>query len=347
MRRKEILNEVKVMKKISFVIPIYNVDEYLKECIESILNIDYKSKEIILINDGSTDNSRKICESYEKKYKNILLINQKNQGVSIARNVGIEKASGSYILFIDPDDFYLYDFTNDITNIINNYQNDVILFDYQMYYNTSKKTEIVVRKFNRDHVINKKGKDVLESILRRDPNYSWHLVQGIYRKDFLVENQLYFIANRKYEDVLWLPEVFLKAKKLDYINKSFYVYRLERKGQTTSTFTKQNILDNIFAVNYWEYKTRNSVVINNEQRNLIMNNIVQRYYYTITHFKYLKEPFDRQEVAMAIKDNDNYLKYQNSKKLKIISLLYNIFGLNITSNISYFLLEIRKKLKSL
>ena len=92
---------------VSFVIPVYNVEKFLKDCLDSILNqkYDINKIEIILINDGSKDNSLEICKNYENKYNNIKLIDKKNEGVSVARNVGIENAEGKYILILDSDDF--------------------------------------------------------------------------------------------------------------------------------------------------------------------------------------------------------------------------------------------------
>ena len=90
--------------KISVIIPVYNVEKYLRICLESILNQNFKGYEIILINDGSTDNSLNICREYEKKYSNIIVINEENSGPSAARNKGLEYAKGKYISFIDSDD---------------------------------------------------------------------------------------------------------------------------------------------------------------------------------------------------------------------------------------------------
>ena len=92
-------------KRLSIIVPIYNVDKYLERCIQSILNQKYSNFELILINDGSTDNSINIFNKYVANNKNIILIDKLNEGVSIARNVGLEKASGEYVTFVDADDY--------------------------------------------------------------------------------------------------------------------------------------------------------------------------------------------------------------------------------------------------
>ena len=92
--------------KISIVIPVYNVEKYLRECLDSVIVQSYRNKEVILVNDGSTDNSIEICEEYDMKYPFIKLINKKNGGLSDARNVGILNSTGEYILFLDSDDYW-------------------------------------------------------------------------------------------------------------------------------------------------------------------------------------------------------------------------------------------------
>ena len=100
------------MPKLSIIVPVYNVDKYLERCIRSILNQTYENFEIILVNDGSTDNSGIICENYSKVDSRIRVIHKKNEGVSSARNIGVDNAKGKYIGFIDPDDYinkYMYE----------------------------------------------------------------------------------------------------------------------------------------------------------------------------------------------------------------------------------------------
>lgn len=93
------------MVKYSFIVPVYNTSNYLKKCIDSLVNQTYKSFEIIIVNDGSTDNSLDIINGYKESNKNIKIINQKNGGLSNARNNGVKKASGEYIIFVDSDDY--------------------------------------------------------------------------------------------------------------------------------------------------------------------------------------------------------------------------------------------------
>lgn len=104
--------------KVSVIIPVYNVDQYLRHCLESVVFQSYLNKEIILINDGSTDCSQEICEEYVRRYPFIRLINKENGGLSEARNVGILHATGDYVMFLDSDDYWQTDFLSDLVEII-------------------------------------------------------------------------------------------------------------------------------------------------------------------------------------------------------------------------------------
>ena len=93
------------MIKYSFIVPVYNTEKYLKKCLDSLVNQTYKDFEIIVVNDGSTDKSSNIISKYQKKYKNIIVIDKENEGLSMARNRGVQKSSGKYIIFVDSDDY--------------------------------------------------------------------------------------------------------------------------------------------------------------------------------------------------------------------------------------------------
>jgi len=115
---------------ISIIVPIYNVEIYLEKCLNSIINQTYKNIEILLINDGSSDNSLRICKKYQKKDKRIVLINKKNGGLSSARNAGIDKASGNYLLFIDSDDYIEIDMIEKLYNNIKSNNADISICNF-------------------------------------------------------------------------------------------------------------------------------------------------------------------------------------------------------------------------
>ncbi len=120
--------------KISIVVPIYNAEKYLDRCIQSILNQSYKDLEIILIDDGSTDSSNKICNNYQKRDNRIKFISQKNEGVSAARNRGISEATGEFIGFVDSDDYIQPNMYETLYGLINKYNCDISICGYFIEY---------------------------------------------------------------------------------------------------------------------------------------------------------------------------------------------------------------------
>ena len=117
---------------ISIIIPVYNTEKYLRRCMDSILNSAYKDFEILLINDGSTDSSPAICEEYSRQDSRIKVIHQKNQGVSVARNTGLDYCQGEWIVFVDSDDFISKDFLSLIAKEVHQ-DKDLLLFDFSKY----------------------------------------------------------------------------------------------------------------------------------------------------------------------------------------------------------------------
>ena len=115
------------MPRLSIIVPIYNVEKYLSRCIESILNQTFKDFELILVNDGSTDNCKEICEKYKRMDSRIIVANKKNGGLSSARNLGIDISKGDYIGFVDSDDFIDVHMYEILLNTINAYDSDIVI----------------------------------------------------------------------------------------------------------------------------------------------------------------------------------------------------------------------------
>ncbi len=203
--------------KLSIIIPVYNAEKYLEKCMKSIFDNIENSFEVILINDGSKDNSLKIIKELMKKYKNIELIDNSNNGVSYSRNLGIKKAKGNYIMFVDADD----ELKKNWFDKINRYMTE----NYDIVY---------FSKYNLDSNKNDLLKYIIgynkENICIAGP-YS-----KIFRKEFIEKNNILFndkIING--EDMLFNIEALSKAKKIQSINEPIYLYR-RYVGQTTKKF---------------------------------------------------------------------------------------------------------------
>ena len=218
------------MYKVSVIVPVYNVEKYLRDCIDSIINQTIKEIEIILIDDGSKDNSLSICNEYAKKYSNIKVIHKDNGGLSSARNVGLDQATSPYIMFIDSDDLYLPNsievMLNEIESkkadyVIGNYQNltedgvlwDKPIFDLEKYKNFKLSIKDYTKSF---YIMNSSA------------------CNKIFRRSFIEKHNLRFIEGIPAEDAVFTTFLFLKSKNVYYINDVMYLYR-QRNGDSIST----------------------------------------------------------------------------------------------------------------
>lgn len=157
--------------KISVIIPVYNVEDYLDECIKSVIMQTYKDIEVLLINDGSTDNSKLICEEYSKRYSFIKVINKKNEGLSHTRNVGIKKSTGDFLIFLDSDDYWEHDFLGDLIKLYNEDKEiDYIFFRYKYFRESNYYFEEEVLKIDRNKLKLRSGLESLSYILENNNN---------------------------------------------------------------------------------------------------------------------------------------------------------------------------------
>lgn len=140
------------MIKVSIIVPVYNVLEYLPECIESLLSQSYKNYEIILVNDGSNDGSGNLCDEYTQNYENIFVLHKENGGISSARNAGLDLATGDYIAFVDSDDFVSSDYLKVMVDLIEKYDCDLVCCDYNRgkVVDWSQKEEVIEVRENKE-----------------------------------------------------------------------------------------------------------------------------------------------------------------------------------------------------
>lgn len=308
------------MVKISVIIPVYNVEKYLEECLDSIINQTLTDIEIICINDGSTDYSLNILKEYEKKDKRIKIINQENKGLGATRNVGMKIAKGEYISFIDSDDYISKDaFESLYTNAKNN-DSDTVLFKIARFdessidytkpifelENTFKNEDFNNFKFNHN--------DIKKYII----NNSFSAWSKLYKREFLNKNKFEFPINIAYEDVPFHVSVLLKSNKISFVPNFHYYYRLS--NYDSITHTESNAKD-IFRI------------IDKVEKILIENNYFEEYRKEFIKFKYTQISqyiiFSKSEeyfnlARKELKELNKYLK--NKEKLEeIIEILkYNI-----------------------
>ena len=231
--------------KVSVIIPVYNVEPYLKECLDSVINQTLKEIEIICVDDFSPDNSHKILEEYAKKDNRVIVFtNEKNIGSGPTRNVGIKNAKGEYISFIDPDDYISNDFIETLYGTAKKYNSDITsTLNIVVFGENIEKAKNA--DFNCDlKLIEGKGKSNISienekgGTLEYMTVFAWN---KIYKKDFLIKNDLFFMNIKSgSEDSELYQRILLVNKKTSYNRKAVYYHR-KWNGSITSNAIKKNV----------------------------------------------------------------------------------------------------------
>lgn len=233
------------MPKVSVIIPVYNVEKYLRECLDSVVNQTLKDIEIICINDGSPDNSLAILEEYAKKDSRIRIINKKNQGQSIARNIGINLAKGEYVVFIDPDDYFRLDALEKMYAKITETKVDIVISHCQAFADdkSCNKQQKKVANFNKfltpktidslDITI-----DNLEFYLEEIPIMLWGKMFSL---EFLNKNNIRIInKNIVHEDDGFNIKVLSSFPKISVIENLSVMYRIRKNSSVSNIYKIKN-----------------------------------------------------------------------------------------------------------
>lgn len=211
--------------KVSVIVPVYNVEEYIEQCILSLLNQKFQDFEIIVVNDGSKDNSIEKIQYLINKYENIRLINQKNAGLSAARNTGLKNSKGKYISFVDSDDWVESNFLKNLYVAAEENDADIVCAGYKkVYENTDKKDEVMVRSAELIETQIISGEEALLYQYEHS-EYRMEVWDDLYRREFLFENDLLFEEGYLHEDEMFTPLALLKANRVKFIDDISYCYR--------------------------------------------------------------------------------------------------------------------------
>lgn len=213
---------------LSIVIPVYNVVEYIPDCLKNIINKHPDEIEIILVNDGSTDASGMVIDEYAKHYKNVYAFHKENGGLSDARNFGLVKALGQYIFFFDSDDYVTETFIDEIIAVLKSETVDILLWDAEIYDEHGNKLFVDASYYHHKGLMNNKtysGKEAIEYQLRSHNDYVTTVWLGLYSRKLLVDNCLWFEKGLLHEDEMWTQKVFINAQCVKYVESAYYCYR--------------------------------------------------------------------------------------------------------------------------
>lgn len=223
--------------KISVIIPVYNSEKYINQCLDSIINQTFKDIEIICINDGSTDKSSEILQQYSNKDKRIKIINQQNSGASVARNKGIDISTGDYLSVLDCDDFFDLDMFELMYDQALKYDTDITLCGAKTFDDKTK----VLKNINTikfELLANKEvfsARDVAKHIFQLDINWCW---DKLYKTSFIKKNKIYFQSAKAHEDTFFVTYSLTKCERISVLNKTLCTYRINIATSMTANKLK-------------------------------------------------------------------------------------------------------------
>jgi glycosyltransferase involved in cell wall biosynthesis len=262
--------------KISIVVPVYNVEKYLSRCIDSLLNQTYRNLEVILINDGSLDNSGKICDEYESSDNRVVVIHQKNKGLSGARNTGLKNATGDFLGFVDSDDWVDLDMYETMLDYLLNYEVDIV--ECNIYRTTSINND---KPKAIDFLIENK----LQALKRIIKNQHFSVCRRLYSRS-LIKNR-FFVENKNSEDVYFTLDVFDFVNTCLFLSKSFYNYYVADDSITRGKY-KLKLLDSVDSAIHLKNK------VFEQEKNDELKEITRRFVLKIFcyHYKMLQYNFE-------------------------------------------------------
>ena len=331
--------------KVSVIIPIYNVEEYLKQCLDSLVNQTLNEIEMICVNDGSTDSSLQILEEYAQKDERIKVINKENEGLGAARNTGMEHAIGEYIGFVDSDDWIELDAYEKLYKNAKYYNSDMVMCPIHIYDNTTKelkynqpyfKLDCFNENFDNCTFDHTKTKDFLFKISVT----AWN---KIYRKSFLDKINAKFPEGLIFEDNPFFYETYLKAKNVSLVRDFLYFYRVNR-ADSIIVKADEKYFD---LIKIQDLSIQNFIETNNfdeykfDLLSYVISNLFYRYtqineIYKEEFFNRIKQCFDKMDLKtgeiekLDIYSQNAYLNVKSSGSFKEVELLEKIKQLEIT-----------------
>ena len=255
------------MSKISIIIPVYKVEEYLPECLFGLISQTYPNWEAICVDDGSPDNCGKILDEYALTDKRIKVIHQKNQGTAVARKIALDNATGDYITFLDSDDVYAPSFLEKMYNAIKDYKTDIVYCDkldgkiLTDWENLDNKKDIQVYE------------DIFEKFILKNPNMGMFLWNKLYKRE-LFNNIIEIPALPVGQDLCLLYQLIYNAKNILHIPEKLYFYRHRPSSSVRTKFSQRNI-DGEVGLQSFLYKVFSSKKINKKIWKIMQKNMAK------------------------------------------------------------------------
>lgn len=315
---------------LSIIVPVYNVENYLTQCVESILTQNIDDYEIILVDDGSEDGSSEICDRFVNEYENIHVIHQENRGLAGARNSGIRAAKGKYLMFVDSDD-YINTEVN-LNSIIQNLNADIIQYKWVYYFTQTKQ----YRRFNDyPSFIDEPYRRVLDLEVQQGI-LSISACDKIVSRNLILGNNIFFDESLLSEDIDWSLKLYLRARTIQIVNEEIYIYRQQRPGSITTTCNSDSIKSLFFIIKKWyEYDYPDE-----EIKNIYFNYLAYQYLILLT--TYNKNNCDA-ALKTQIYQLKDILKHSANFKVNMANRVFKLMGIRLGVYALKFYWVLRKR----
>lgn len=327
--------------KISFVIPVYKVEQFLDRCIHSIANQTYRNIEIILVDDGSPDACPALCDKYAAEDSRIIALHKENGGLSDARNFGTKYATGDYLIYVDSDDFWIHD--DDLEKLVEvakaNPHVDFINFNCSYYY-TEKDHYIPWANYNDSLSVPKEKNEVVK-LLTRTSSMVMSAWMKMMKRQFVIDNKLTFIKGQLSEDIPWFINLLDCCKTGLFVNLNVYAYRQGVSGSITRNIGQRNIdsLINILETEINKIDTRS---FDKDAKDCIMSFLAYEYCIIMGYLQFLEKNLAREKYEY-LKRYEYLLNFTKDPKVRKVYLIYRFLGLKLTTRLLQ--IKIRKVMK--
>lgn len=325
------------MAKISVVIPSYNSKKYLPQCMESVLSQSFKDREIIIVDDGSTDGSEKLCDEYAKKYPFVSVIHQENAGASAARNAGLRKAKGEYVHFIDSDDMLSGDsvYQTLSENALDG-ETQIVFFRRERFIEGAEGIDAVQPAYDTD---GRYQGDVLGYVLKKQyPMTMTCPVNKIFLKSFLLNNDLFFRVGLEHEEDEWLPRVIACADNVWFDKGVYYTVRNHPESMSRTVNEEK---DTARACSKVIIASTGMAYIQEKKLPSDTMSLAATYYWdyltdACAACARLKDKENRQKVYAELKKHKEFFNsshYLTSRNRRIMGMMFRTLGIPLTVKI--------------
>ena len=330
------------MMKLSIIIPVYNVEQYLHSCVQSVITQTYQDLQVILVNDGSTDSSGVLCDQLAQQDSRIQVVHKTNGGLSDARNAGLRVATGEYVAFLDSDDVYLLnDGLEQLMALAQAEQPDVLLFqavDVYPHHQTARKA------YDVDYMATHSGVEVFAQLVRTQ-SFNMSACFQLIRRELLEQHQIYFEKGLLSEDIDWSLRLWKYVQRVRAINLPMYGYQ-HREGSISTTYTIRNLRSykHIFAKFVQLYNERIVDAATELYWKTTMGYLAQMYTSCLYAYGQIARK-DKSEAYAILKRYATLLEHSISIKSERVVLLKRYIGLCMTVEVFALYGKIRKMLK--